>query len=165
MSLPLNQDTINAMAHWTTLPLSPLGGSRSPMKSPRPYSPSLFPPGSPHRVPLQAFLLIFSKIEHTTNCLNKAINIGNRIVAQGSTFLNVRKELGCNATCYIQLANIASAEDISPKINAPLLGFRTSLQKIFRGQAVDMVDPEALVQLAAQTSTFRPSQESPITVS
>ncbi|RPA96846.1 hypothetical protein L873DRAFT_1791428 [Choiromyces venosus 120613-1] len=162
MSLPLNQDTLNAMAHRTILPPSPLGGPRSPTKSPRPYSPSLLPPGSPHGVPLQNLLPMFSRIEHTANCPNKAINVGNRIVAQGSTFPNVRRELGCNETCYVQLANMAPTTDA---ISAPLPGFRTFLQKIFGDQTVDMADQEALAQLAAQASSFRPSQESPITVS
>ncbi|RPB01694.1 hypothetical protein L873DRAFT_1886039 [Choiromyces venosus 120613-1] len=163
MSLPLNQDTLNAMAHRTSLPPSPLGGPRSPTKDPRPYSPSLLPPGFPHGIPLQNLLPMFSRIEHTANCPNKAINVGNRIVAQGSTFPNVRRELGCNETCYVQLANTAPAADTN--IRTPLPGFRTSLQKIFGDQTVDMVDQEALAQLAAQASSFRPSQESPITVS
>ncbi|RPA98735.1 hypothetical protein L873DRAFT_1911937 [Choiromyces venosus 120613-1] len=165
MSLPLNQDTLKAMAHRTTLPPSPLGGPRSPTKSPRPYSPSLLPPGSLHRVPLQTLLPMFSRIEHTASCPNKAVNVGNRIVAQGSTFPNVRRELGCNETCYVQLANMAIAADVNPRISAPLSGFCTSLQKIFGDQTVDMADQEALAQLAAQASSFRPSQESPITVS
>ncbi|RPA97535.1 hypothetical protein L873DRAFT_1790891 [Choiromyces venosus 120613-1] len=55
--------------------------------------------------------------------------------------------------------------DMSPRISVPLPGFCTSLQKIFGDQKVDMVDQEALAQLAAQASSFQPSQESPITVS
>ncbi|RPB03336.1 hypothetical protein L873DRAFT_1787128 [Choiromyces venosus 120613-1] len=57
------------------------------------------------------------------------------------------------------------ATDANPRISAPLPGFRTSLQKIFGDQTVNMADQEALAQLAAQASSFRPSQESPITVS
>ncbi|RPA88828.1 hypothetical protein L873DRAFT_1900622 [Choiromyces venosus 120613-1] len=60
---------------------------------------------------------------------------------------------------------MAPAIDTSPRISTPLPGFRTSLQKIFRDQMVDMVDQEALAQLAAQASSFRPSPESPIMVS
>ncbi|RPA98602.1 hypothetical protein L873DRAFT_1790188 [Choiromyces venosus 120613-1] len=165
MSLPLIQDTLNAMAHQTTPPPSPLGGPRSPMKSPRPYSPSLLPPRSPHGVPLQTRLPMFFRIEHTVNCPNKAINVGNRIVAQGSTFFNVHRELGCNKIYYVQLANMAPAIDTSLRISTPLPGFYTSLQKIFGDQIVDMADQEALAQLAAHASSFQPPQESPITVS
>ncbi|RPA95528.1 hypothetical protein L873DRAFT_1931366 [Choiromyces venosus 120613-1] len=157
MSLPFNQNTRQAIATHTPLPLSPLGGPRSPTKSPRPYSPSLLASGSPHGVSLQSLLPMFSRVEHTTNCPNKAINVGNRIVAPGSTFPAVCRELGCNETCYVQLANMAQGRDVPPLINARLPGFRTSLQKIFGDQVVDTVDPDALAQLAAQASSYHPS--------
>ncbi|RPA91079.1 hypothetical protein L873DRAFT_1872251 [Choiromyces venosus 120613-1] len=164
MSLPYNQNTRQAIATHILIPPSPLGGPRSPTKSPRPYSPSLLPPGSPHGVPLQSVLPMFSRIEHTANCPNKAINVGNRIIAPGSTFPTIRRELGCNETCYVQLASMAASTE-QPPISALLLGFRTSLQKIFRDQAIDAADPEALAQLVAQASSYHPSQESPVTVS
>ncbi|RPA93987.1 hypothetical protein L873DRAFT_1793272 [Choiromyces venosus 120613-1] len=164
MSLPFNQNTRQAIATHISLPPSPLGGPRSPTKSSRPYSPSLLSPGSPHRVPLQSLLPMFSRIEHTTNCPNKAINVGNKIIAPGSTLPTVHRELNCNETCYVQLANMATIAE-HPPISASLPSFYTSLQKIFGDQAVDTVDPNTLAQLAAQASSFHPSQESPGTVS
>ncbi|RPA89353.1 hypothetical protein L873DRAFT_1890767 [Choiromyces venosus 120613-1] len=65
----------------------------------------------------------------------------------------------------MQLANMVPAVDVGPRISAPHPGFHTSLQKIFGDQTVNIVDQKALAQLAAQVSSFRPSQESPITVS
>ncbi|KAG0128170.1 hypothetical protein HOY82DRAFT_612231 [Tuber indicum] len=146
---------------------SPLGGNRSPTKSPRIDSPTFFAPGSPQGVSLGSCLPTFSVIRHAHFCANNLVNVENKIVARGSTFPNVRRSLGCTDNCYVHI----QGETAGPTIAAPqpdLPGFRTALQRVFGNETVDAAEPQALAVLALQMadmSSYHPSAESPVTVS
>ncbi|KAG0123629.1 hypothetical protein HOY82DRAFT_618920 [Tuber indicum] len=146
---------------------SPLGGNRSPTKSHRIDSPTFFAPGSPQGVSLGSCLPTFAVIRHAHYCANNLVNVENKIVAQGSTFPNVRRALGCTDNYYVHI----QGETAGPTIAAPqadLPGFRTALQRVFGNETVDAADPQALTVHALQLtdmSSYHPSAESPVTVS
>ncbi|KAG0124222.1 hypothetical protein HOY82DRAFT_618138 [Tuber indicum] len=147
--------------------LSPLGGNRSPTKSPRIDSPTIFAPGSPQGVSLGSCLPTFAVIKHVHYCANNLVNMKNKIVTQGSTFPNIRRSHGCTDNCYVHIPGETAGPTIAVQ-EPDLPGFRTALQRVFGNETVDAADPQALAVLALHMidmSSYHPSAESPVTVS
>ncbi|PWW72498.1 hypothetical protein C7212DRAFT_348119 [Tuber magnatum] len=133
----------------------------SPLEGPR-ISTSLLPPSSPYGVTLECILPDFSHVVHNRNCQNAIVNIEARVVASGSPFPMVQKDLEYLDTCFVNLANPLQMSPSPTSIQAPLPGFRTALGGVFGNETVDNVDTEAMAELAATASTFHTSQESPV---
>ncbi|KAG0124223.1 hypothetical protein HOY82DRAFT_618141 [Tuber indicum] len=146
---------------------SPLGGNRSPTKSPRIDSPTFFAPGSPQGVSLGSYLPTFAVIKQAHYCANNLVNVENKIVAQGSTFPNMSRSLGSTDNCCVHIQGETAGPTIAAQ-QPDLPGFRTALQRVFGNETVAAADPQALAVLALQVtdmSSYHPSAESPVTVS
>ena len=100
-----------------------------------------------------------SSILHAPECPNKGINILAHTVLPGTTFPDVRMELGCTTRCFVHLGS-KTGPDTPVIAPAPRpMGFQTALASIFGNERVNTVDAQALVELAAMASSYQPSPE------
>jgi len=100
-----------------------------------------------------------SSILHASECQNKGINILARTVLPGTTFPDVRLELGCTTMCFVHLGS-KTCPDTPVIAPAPRpIGFQTALAFIFGDEKVNTVDAQALAELAAMASSYQPSPE------
>ena len=136
----------------------------SPSPGPGPASPRVLNPGSPIGMTLRGCLPAGSSILHASECPNKGINILACTVLPGTTFPDVRLELGCTTMCFVHLGSKTGPDTpIIPPTPRPM-GFQTALASIFGHERVNTVDAQALAELAAMASSYQPSPDTQNTV-
>ena len=127
--------------------------------APGPASPRfrVLNPGSPFGMALKNCLPGGSSILHASECPNKSVNVLAYTVPPGSTFPDVRLDLGCTTMCFVHLGS-KTGPDTPVFAPAPRpMGFQTALASIFGDERVNTVDAQALAELAAMASSYQPS--------
>ena len=80
-------------------------------------------------------------------------------VVPGSTFPDIRLELGCSTMCFVYLGS-KKGPDAPIMANAPCsIGFQTALASIFGDKRVNRVDAQALAEPPARASSYKPTLE------
>ena len=98
-----------------------------------------------------------SSILHSAACPNKGVNLLTRTVLPGSTFPDVRLELGCTIMCFVHLGS-KTGPDTPILAPAPHpLGFTSALAHVFGDESVRTIDAQAIAELAAAASTYQPT--------
>ena len=89
------------------------------------------------------------------------VNLLARTVVPGSTFPNVRLELGCTTMCFVHLGSQTGSDTPVIALDPCPMGFEIALASIFRDERVNTVDALALAELAPMASSYQPSPETP----
>ena len=128
-----------------------------------------FPPRSPSRVSpllgqksgfgltLRSTLPPNSSILHAPACPNTNTDILKRMVMPGTTFPQIRLELGCREQYCV---NIGIPAGFNPTLLTPTprpMGFQMALAKVFGDDSFNAIDAQALAQLAAMASSYQPT--------
>jgi len=126
-----------------------------------PHSPSRFSPllgqKSGFGLALGSTLPPNTSILHAPACPNTHIDVLKRMVMPGTTFPQIRLELGCKEQCCV---NIGNPGPHNPPLQTPTprpMGFQTALARVFGDDSVNAIDAQALAQLAAMASSYEPT--------